>query len=53
MPQPVDRHLADNGDCGRVEEFGDVLAHERRANENTAILINHDFRVTRVPVCVK
>ena len=42
MPQPVDRHLAHDGDRRGVEQLGDVLAHERRADDDLPLLVDDE-----------
>jgi hypothetical protein len=53
VPQPFDRHLAGDGDGGRVQHLGDAGPDQRDTEQMAAIRIDHHPGPTGVPVRVK
>ena len=43
MPQGVQRHFPDQGDGGGVDEFGDLLTDEGRADEGVGGAVDDDL----------
>jgi hypothetical protein len=43
VPEPVERHLADDGDGGAVEQLGDVRPHEGGAHDDGPIGVHDEL----------
>ncbi len=50
MPQTIERNFPN--DCNRkgVDELTDILAHQRRADDDAAVLIDDHFRMTLITI---
>jgi hypothetical protein len=47
VPEVVERHLPDHGDRRRVERLRDLGTGDRRADDDPALLVDHEARGTR------
>ena len=50
MPQPSERNFADDCNGKSVDELTHVLAHQRRAHDDAAILIDDHFRMALIAI---
>jgi hypothetical protein len=47
VPQPVERHLPDDGDGRAVEQLGDVGPDEGRAHHDGPVGVDHELGPAR------